>query len=142
MLIYTHTLESMDASLDSTLDLDIGNYSEEELDSPGGPLEEDSSLPTQRPSHGGSFTPLPPLRGTPDCSRTRVDPVSPVTNSPLLRSDLGGHDQGNTPSSDSTSTARCGEVRVGSHPSRGHPTPKEGNVRSPSKDTNTTSGKE
>ena len=51
MLIYTHSLESMDASLESTLDLDIGNYSEDELDSPGGPLEEDSLLPTQRPTH-------------------------------------------------------------------------------------------
>ena len=51
MLIYTHILESMDTSLESTLDLDIGNYSEEELDSPTGPLDEDSQLPTQRPSH-------------------------------------------------------------------------------------------
>ena len=52
MLIYTHTLESMDASLDSTLELDIGNLFDDELDSPLGPLDEDSSLPTQRPSQG------------------------------------------------------------------------------------------
>ena len=44
VLIYTHILESMDASLESTLDLDIGNYSEEELDPPTGPLDEDSLL--------------------------------------------------------------------------------------------------
>ena len=36
VLIYTHILESMDTSMESTLDLDIGNYSEEELDSPTG----------------------------------------------------------------------------------------------------------
>ena len=66
-----------------------------------------------------------------------MDPVTPVTHSLLPRSDLGGHgqsdvprsdlgghDQGNIPRSDFASTARCGEVRVGSHPSRGHPTPK------------------
>ena len=117
----------MDASLESTLDLDIGNYFEEELDSPTGPFDEDSQLPTQRPSHGGSSTPLPPLGGTPDCSRTRVDPVSPVTHSPLPRSDLsghgqsdvprsdlGGHDQGNVPRSDSASTPSSGSrIRSG-----------------------------
>ena len=50
VLIYTHTLESMDALLDSTLELDIGNLSDDELDAPLGPLDEDSLLPTQRPS--------------------------------------------------------------------------------------------
>ena len=39
----------MDASLDSTLELDIGNLSDDEQDFPLGPLDEDSSLPTQRP---------------------------------------------------------------------------------------------
>ena len=53
----------MDASLDTTLELDIGNLTDDELDAPLGPLDEDSSLPTQRPSHGGSSTPLPPLGG-------------------------------------------------------------------------------
>ena len=67
---------------------------------------------------------------------------SPVTHNPLLRSDLSGHGQSDVPRSDVASTVRCSEVSVGSHPSREHPTPKEGSMRSPSKDTSTTSGKE